>query len=506
LLIALGQAGPNLFIGESVSADTTHRGPRHPNGVFVRFLFGHTIFCCTCIEFENTEETGLSTSETENPNPYSGYLAEAMKLAAEPFGGVPGQSIRPFASVGIIGGGTMGIGISLACLYAGLNVRLIDSSRTALDRAVKTIEKDLTRSEKRARLSQSAASTMQKFDCASDISELGNVDIVIEAAFENLSVKQDIFSKLSRVCHPDTILGTNTSTLDIDKIASATNRREGVVGLHFFSPANIMPLLEIVRGRETCAETIASAQAFASEIGKTSVVVGNCYGFAGNRMAEGFMREATYMLLEGALPSEVDAAMVSFGMAMGPFAVADAVGLDVTFRARQENSQAAPGDEAYYRIADLLAVMGRHGIKTRRGYYKYDAEDRKPQLDPEVAKLAYDEANRLGIRQRKIDTAEIVDRCVLPIINDGFKILEEGIAARASDLDVIYTSGYGFPAWRGGPMSYAQQRGFDNILSRLREFEYRFGSEYWRSAVMLEELASSKKAIVGVTQLQGLGQ
>ena len=314
---------------------------------------------------------------------------------------------------------------------------------------------------------------------------------MIEAVFESMAIKKQVFAELDRICRPGAILGSNTSTLDVDEIASATKRPQDVIGLHFFSPANIMPLLEIIRGKDTALDVQATALALAPQIGKTGVMVGNCYGFAGNRMVEGFSREANYLVLEGIEPHRIDSAMQKFGLAMGPFAVADLVGIDVPYKARQENSQAAKGDQAYYRLADTLVEMERFGQKTGRGYYIYDAETRQPKLDPEIMDIAAKEAAALGIAPRlDISDEEIAERCILPVIAEGAKILEEGIAVRASDLDLIYTLGYGFPAMRGGPMHFADTVGLQSIVAQMAKYAEKY-DYYWQPCGLLTELATS---------------
>jgi 3-hydroxyacyl-CoA dehydrogenase len=417
------------------------------------------------------------------------YLQEAARRAALPPAGVDLTTARSIARVGVVGAGAMGLGIALSCLYAGLEVRLLDASKAAVERATTRAAADLASRAAKGRMSEAAAgAALASLTPARSYADLSDVDLVIEAVFEDLDVKRGVFAALDRACRPGCVLATNTSTLDIDQIAAATERPGDVVGLHFFSPANVMRLLEIVRGSSTAPDILATAIALARRLGKTSVAVGNCYGFAGNRMGEGFLREANLMLLEGASPEAVDRAMTGFGMAMGPFAVADVVGIDVPYRARQANSQAAGGDQAYYRMADLLVELGRFGQKTGRGFYLYPDGSRRPEPDPEVQALAASEAERLGVARRDHSEEEIVDRCVLPIINEGFRILQEGIADRPSDLDVIYTSGYGFPAARGGPMAYADALGLCEVLSRLRGLESAFGGAYWKPADLLLDL------------------
>ncbi len=417
------------------------------------------------------------------------YLEVASRRAAEPPAGVDLAMARPVEVVGVVGAGLMGLGIVLSCLYAGLEVRWLEASSTTLDQAMKRAYADLAGRVAKGRMSEDAARAAQAaLIRAESYADLAQVDLVIEAVFEDMAVKRKVFETLDKACPPGCVLATNTSTLDVDTIAAATTRPQDVVGLHFFSPANVMRLLEIVRGRATAPDVLATALALGRRLGKTSVTVGNCYGFAGNRMGEGFMREANHMLLEGASPSRIDAAMTDFGMAMGPFAVADVVGIDVPYRARQANSQAAPGDAAYYRMADLLVEMGRYGQKTGRGFYKYRDGVRRGEPDPDVEALAAVEAGRLGVARRSLPTDEIVDRCILPIINEGIRILQEGIAVRPSDLDVIYTSGYGFPVSRGGPMAYAEAVGLPSVLTRLRRFESLYGGSYWTPADLLVDM------------------
>lgn len=415
------------------------------------------------------------------------YLAVAKEqaLLAWPASGKSG--IR---SAGVIGAGTMGTGIALALSRSGIVTILVDTSVQALDRARKQIETDTANAVARERMTSSgAAAALARLSYARSIAELPAIDLAIEAAFERLTVKQAIMRELDAHCLPETILGTNTSTLDLDLIAQATRRPQSVVGLHFFSPAHIMPLLEIVRGSGTDPAMLASAVDLSRRIGKTGIVVGNCYGFAGNRMAEGLGREANRLLLEGSDPATIDAALRDFGMAMGPLEVADLVGIDVPYQARQENCQAMPGDEAYYRMADALVELERFGQKSSRGYYRYEPGVRGGKPDPEIRTIATAEAARLGIAPRCSTPAEIVERCILPIINEGALILEEGIANRGSDLDLIYTLGYGFPAALGGPMHHADALGLPHVLTRLRELQSDFG-DYWRPAPLIEKLAA----------------
>lgn len=425
-------------------------------------------------------------------SPQSSGLRHAF-FAEREVGKVPGldrdTATRDIARIGVIGAGTMGAGIAYAALTAGLEVVLIDNSDDGLERGEKTIAgyfdyglsrdkfDDRTAAERRARLS-----TTTSYD------GLGDADLVIEAVFESMAVKETVFAELDRVCRDGAILATNTSTLDVDRIAAATSRPQDVVGLHFFSPAHIMRLLEIVRGRETADDVIATSLALARRLGKIGVVVGNCFGFVGNRMLYSYGRENQLMLLEGAAPEYIDRVLVDWGMAMGPNAVGDLAGLDVGYKVRQERSD-LPDDPRFYRVADMLAEQGRYGQKTGRGMYRYEAGSRTPIPDPEVAEMIRAEAERLGVEQRDVPAEEIVERCIYGLVTEGARIIEEGIAARAGDIDVIWTNGYGFPRYRGGPMHYANEVGLQNVYQRVVDFEQRFGSEYWKPPALLRDRA-----------------
>ncbi len=393
-------------------------------------------------------------------------------------------------SVGVVGAGTMGIGITLAFLIAGIPVKLHDAEPAVLSAAAAKIRTTFERMTSKGRFSCSeAAEFLTALEPVLDLNNFESCDLIVEAVFESLDVKRGVFRRLDSICKPGAILATNTSTLDVETIAEATSRPGSVIGLHFFSPAHVMPLVEIVRTRYLGSGLEAAAMALATRLGKAGVVVGNCYGFAGNRVIEGFGREANYLLLEGVSPERIDRALVNFGFSMGPFLVADLVGLDVPFRARQENSQALPGDPSYYRMADVLVERNHLGQKTGRGYYLYESGI-PPVVDPLVAELARDEARRLGIPQRNSTESEIVDRCILPIINEGARVLQEGIVDSAGELDSILTLGYGFPRASGGPMRYADGRGLQTVLAAVRRLEATYGA-YWKPATSLEELAAT---------------
>jgi 3-hydroxyacyl-CoA dehydrogenase len=325
--------------------------------------------------------------------------------------------------------------------------------------------------------------TFQGFDSA---------DIVVEAVFENMALKKTVFSELDCIVKPDCILATNTSTLDIDEIASATSRPEMVVGHHFFSPANVMRLLEVVRGKATSKEVLATSMALGKRLKKVAVLAGNCRGFIGNRMVHLYLREAQFLLEEGASVEEVNGALTDFGMAMGPLAMSDLAGIDVGWRIRQESKHLERPGVRRPLISDRLAEMGRYGQKTGRGFSLYGA-DRKPSPDPEVVAIAEQIAIENGIKRRQIGRDEIIDRCIYALVNEGARTLQDGIALRAVDIDIVYLNGYGFPAWRGGPMFYADTMGLNSVLQRIENFEQAHGQDLWEPAPLLKKLAAAGK-------------
>ncbi len=402
-------------------------------------------------------------------------------------------TVRTIEEVGIIGAGTMGAGIALACLNAGLRAILLDASEEGLVRGKATIEKLTADMVRKGRIDEAGHDDrLERLTTTLDYASLSNSDLVIEAVFETMAIKKTVFGQLDKVCKLDAILATNTSTLDIDKIAAATKRSQNVIGLHFFSPANVMKLLEIVRGSATSDEVIATSLAFAKTINKIGVVVGNCFGFVGNRMLYGYGRESQFLLLEGAAPEQIDKALTNWGMAMGPNAVGDLAGLDVGYKVRQERTD-LPDDPRYYRVATMLAEMGRYGQKTGAGTYRYEEGSRKPVPDPEVQALIEAEAERLGIERREITDEEIIERCIFASVVEGAKILEEGIASKSSDIDVVWNYGYGFPRFRGGPMFYADTVGLDKVLARVEEFAAALEGDYWQAPKLLNQLVGEGK-------------
>lgn len=402
--------------------------------------------------------------------------------------------VRDIKSVALIGAGTMGGGIAMNFASKGIAVHMVDVDAAAIESGMAVVRSNYQRGVKKGRMTEAQFdSLMQLFKPTTDYADLANVDLVIEAVFENMAVKKEIFKRLDQVCKPGAILASNTSTLDLDEIAQATSRPQDVVGLHFFSPANIMRLLEVVRGAETAPEVLATVMSLAKRIGKVGVVSGVCYGFIGNRMLEGYAREAGLLLLEGAKPEQIDRVLYAFGMPMGPLAMNDLAGIDVGAKVREQRriKGTLPADERFGLVADQLVAMGRCGQKTGAGFYRYEAGVRTPIPDPEVQTLIQREADRLGIKQRDISDEEILKRCIYPLINEGARILDEGIAQRASDIDVVWINGYGFPPYRGGPMFYADSIGLKKIYAQICTYRDTLGNEfgYWEPAPLLEKLA-----------------
>lgn len=375
---------------------------------------------------------------------------------------------------------------------AGVQVTLIDTTDDAVQAGIAKIAANYGISVKRGRLDESEVSTiMANIAPSSRYEDLAEVDMVIEAVFENLDVKKEVFTKLDRICKPGAVLASNTSYQSIDEIAAATSRPEWVLGMHFFSPANVMKLLEVVKGAASNDTVIATAMAVGKKIGKVSVLSGMCYGFIGNRMLRHYGREAALCMMEGASPSQIDAAMESWGMAMGPLAVGDLAGLDIGYKAREQLSEEQKGDRATYIVADRLVEAGRLGQKSGAGYYRYDPETRERQQDPTTAAIIEAARGELGITPRAISDEEIVDRLTLALANEGAKILQEGIAQRSSDIDVVYCYGYGFPRFRGGPMHSLEARGLEQSIQRLRSFRTDLNPNNWEVAELLEQLLAT---------------
>ena len=408
----------------------------------------------------------------------------------------------PIKSAAVIGAGTMGGGIAMVLANAGIPVLLKEADQAALDRGLATIQSNYANSVKRGRFTAQVAEERLKLIKPTLTYEgFANVDLVVEAAFEGMALKKEIFKDLDRVCKPSAILASNTSTLSIDEIASATKRPESVIGMHFFSPANVMRLLEIVRGKATSKEVIATCMALSKTLGKVGVLVGNYRGFVGNRMFGPYRREAQFLIEEGAGIAAVDKALTEFGMAMGPLATGDLAGLDVGWRIRKEYRHLEkPGIRQPFG-EDKLCELGRYGQKSGAGWYKYDAS-RRATPDPVVDQLIHDWVAEAGIPQRQISAEEIADRCLYALVNEGARILEEGYALRASDIDIIYINGYGFPSYRGGPMWHADTVGLKQVYERVMEFHRQHG-EIWEPAPLLKRLAEQGRTFAEVGKEEG---
>jgi len=391
--------------------------------------------------------------------------------------------ILPIKKVGVIGAGTMGGGISMNFLNSGIPVTIVETVKEALDRGLSTIRRNYENTAKKGRLTQADVETrMGLLGPILNLDALSDCDLIIEAVFENMEIKKEVFGKLDKIAKRGAILASNTSYLNIDQIASATSRPDYVLGMHFFSPANVMRLLEVVRGARTSKPVIATVMQLARKIGKIGVLVGVCHGFVGNRMLAQRQREAQKLILEGAMPWDVDRVIYDFGLPMGPFAMSDLAGLDIGWAKATSKSST---------IREILCEMDRRGQKTGAGFYDYD-EQRNAKPSPVVEKIILDFSAKKGVNRRPISGEEILERCIYPMINEGAKILEEGKAQRASDIDIVWINGYGWPVYRGGPMFYADLIGPDKVLAKLREFEATMGDDF-KPAPLLESVAAEKR-------------
>jgi 3-hydroxyacyl-CoA dehydrogenase len=458
--------------------------------------------CLACIEAAVTmpfdegmkferERFDVLVNGTESKAMRHLFLAER---AAAKIPGIPTDTIpAPIDKVAVIGAGTMGSGIAMSFASAGIPVILFEARDEALQRGITTIRKNYEGTVSKGRLKREEADArIARIEATLDMARVADADLVIEAVFEDMAVKKELFGKLDALCKPGAVLATNTSRLDVNEIAAATKRPQSVIGLHYFSPANVMRLCEVVRASATSPETIVSSMNVVRRTGKLPVLVGVCDGFVGNRMVAQYAREAEFLLEEGATPEQVDGALKKFGLAMGRFAMADLAGLDIGWAGRKRLAPTRPKHLRYSKVADRICEMGRFGQKTGAGFYRYEAGSRTPLPDPIVHDLIVECAREAGIERRTITDDEIVERTIYALVNEGAKILDEGIAQRASDIDLIYVNGYGFPAWRGGPMFYADTVGLDKIYARVREFEQKHG-EFWNPAPLLKRLAESGK-------------
>jgi len=411
--------------------------------------------------------------------------------------GLPADAVaRPIKRAAIIGSGTMGGGIAICFANAGIPVTVVDINDQALQRGLGVVDKTLESQVKRGRLSaEDKAKRLALITGSLSYDDLRDADVIIEAAVEKMELKKQIFARLDAVAKPGALLATNTSTLDIDELATAVKRPEDVIGMHFFSPANVMPLLEVVRTRSTSGTAIRTAMELAKPLRKTPVLAKVCYGFIGNRMMEGYAREAERMVLEGATPRQVDTALENWGMAMGILAVFDMAGVDVGVNIHKNNAHIYPPDPTYYQADFALVDAGRLGQKNGKGYYRYVPGDRARHDDPEALEILRATARRLGVEQRTHADQEIVERCLYPLLNEGIRILEEGVAVRASDIDVVWTSGYGFPRYRGGPMFYAETIGLRTLYEGILKYQKVFGPMHWQPANLLRQLVESGQTL-----------
>jgi 3-hydroxyacyl-CoA dehydrogenase len=397
---------------------------------------------------------------------------------------------RTIESVAIIGAGTMGGGIAMSFADAGIPVTLLDSTQAALDKGLGVVRKNYESSLNKGRLTRTEfGNRLDRIAGTLSYEDLKNTDLIIEAVFEDLQVKKHVFERLDAVAKPGAILASNTSTLDLDKIAGFTRRPQDVVGLHFFSPANVSKLLEIVRGGASDKDVIATALVVAKKIKKVGVIAGVCDGFIGNRMLNAYFRQMELLLDWGALPQQIDEALEAFGFSMGPFRVSDLAGNDISWYIRKRLYLEYP-DRVFSKVPDRICELGRFGQKTGAGWYDYKPGDRTPRPSDLVSAIVLEESARLGLTRRKISDEEIVERAMYSLINEGARILEEGIALRPSDIDVVYIAGYGFPDFRGGPIFYADSVGLPNILRTMRGFAQGHQPDAWRPAALLERLAA----------------
>ena len=445
-------------------------------------------------------EEGLAEERKLFKQAEASSQSEALRhvfFAEREVGKVPGVDastpLRPIDKVAVIGAGTMGGGIAMNFANAGIPVMLLELKPEALDRGLTQIRNNYEISIKRGKLTQAQLDQrMALLTGTLEYADIADCDLVIEAVFESLPIKQQVFRTLDEVCKPGAILASNTSTLDVDAIAAVTRRPQDVIGLHFFSPANVMRLLEVVRGKATAPDVLATTLKVGKRIGKIPVVSGVCFGFIGNRMLEPYSREAHRLLLEGATPAQIDKVLTDLGLAMGVMAMHDLAGIDVSFLVRESRRAVIAHDPSYCKIADELYALGRYGQKNARGFYTYEGRDR--QEAPEVLALAEKVAAGLNITRRPISEQEIHDRCLFMLINEGIQLLDEGIAERSSDIDLVWINGYGFPAWRGGPLHYAEQVGLDKVLGAIEHYREAlgdYGQMWFQPAPLLQRLVAA---------------
>jgi 3-hydroxyacyl-CoA dehydrogenase len=421
------------------------------------------------------------------------FFAERESRKVE---GLPPGEAKKIAKAGVIGAGTMGGGIAIAFANAGVPVTLMDANEAGLAKGLATVDATLESMVKRGRID--AAEKTRRLGLITgtlEYADLAAADVIIEAVFESMDLKKKVFAEMDAVAKPGAVLATNTSTLDVDEIAASIRRPEDVIGLHFFSPANVMPLLEVVRGEKSSPTAIRTSMELAKTLRKTPVLARVCYGFIGNRMMEGYAREALRLTLEGETPRRVDTVLEQFGMAMGILAVFDMAGIDVGVNVHRTNAHRYPPDPTYYQADAALHAAGRLGQKTGKGFYRYEKGDRTRHDDPEAIAILTRRAAELGIEQRLHTDQEIQERCIFPLLNEGLRILEEGVAQRASDIDVVWCMGYGFPRYRGGPMFYADTIGLPALLAGMQKYREMFGPTHWEPAPLLVRLVREGRTL-----------
>jgi 3-hydroxyacyl-CoA dehydrogenase len=485
--LAAVRGKPEVFVNFRKSVARQTRGFKAPESIVKAVEAAVSLPFADGIKRERELFTELMSSPESKAQRYFFFAErEAAKIPDVP-ADTPAKDIKKAA---IIGAGTMGGGIAMNFANVGIPVTVVEVAQDALDRGLGIVRKNYEATASRGRITPAdVEQRMGLITGTTDFNAIRDADIVIEAVFEEMPIKKEVFARLDGIAKADAVLATNTSTLDVDEIASATKRPESVIGTHFFSPANVMRLLENVRGAKSSKPTVATVMALGRRIGKVPVLVGVCHGFVGNRMLHQRGAQAEKLLLEGALPQQIDKVLTDFGLPMGPFAMSDMAGLDVGWRIRKGRGMTSA-------VADRICELGRFGQKTGAGYYRYEAGDRTPIPDNEVEKIIVDVATTMGITRRPITDEEILQRLLYPMVNEGAKILDEKIAIRASDIDVIWVYGYGWPVYRGGPMFWADQIGLRAVRDRMLEFKKASGDDFWTPAPLLDRLANEGKGFV----------
>jgi 3-hydroxyacyl-CoA dehydrogenase len=486
--LAAVRGKPEVFANFRKSVARQTRGFRAPENIVKAVEAAVALPFAEGLKRERELFLELLTSPESKAQRYFFFAErEAAKIPDVP-ADTPVKDVRKAA---VIGAGTMGGGIAMNFANVGIPVTVVEMNQEALDRGLGVVRKNYEATASRGRLTAAdVEKRMGLIQGTTDWNAVRDADIVVEAVFEEMPVKKEVFAKLDGLAKPDAVLATNTSTLDVDEIASATKRPESVIGTHFFSPANVMRLLENVRGAKSSKSTVATVMALGRRINKVPVLVGVCYGFVGNRMLHQRGQQAEKLILEGALPHQVDKVLTDFGFPMGPFAMGDLAGLDVGWRIRKGRGVKSP-------VADRICELGRFGQKTGSGYFKYEKGDRTPIPDPEVEKIIVDVATEQGITRRHVTDEEILQRLLYPMVNEGAKILDEKIAIRASDIDVIWVYGYGWPVYRGGPMFWADQIGLRSVRDTMLAFQKATGDAFWTPAPLLARLADEGKGFTG---------